>query len=242
MLQTEKDSSGILNPDLTKPYALEADLIRQAVAGQSEAFCELVRPCERAVFMSAFAVLKNREDAEDAAQDAILKAFARLSKFRGESKFSTWLCRIVINESLMKLRARRHHLLDSLDEPYQNENGDSVLRDFPDCRQIPTQEIEKDELRHLLSQAIASLRPKYRAVLILRDVQQFSIAETAALLGVTPSAVKARLFRARILMRDRLAGLAGSPTSALSRLKAFELTDEIMGSADRAFPLGRFSC
>jgi RNA polymerase sigma-70 factor (ECF subfamily) len=168
--------------------------------------------------MSAFAILKNREDAEDAAQDAILKAFARLSKFRGESKFCTWLCRIVINESLMKLRKRRHHLLNSLDEPYRNENGDYVLRDFPDCRQIPIQELEKDELRRLLSRAIASLRPKYRAVLILRDVQQFSIAETAALLGVRPCAVKARLFRARIQMRDCLAGLAGSPTTLASRI------------------------
>jgi len=222
MLQTEKDPIRTLSPDLTKPYALEADLIRRAVAGQSEAFCELVRPCERAVFMSAFAILKNREDAEDAAQDAILKAFASLSKFRGEAKFSSWLCRIVINESLMKLRKKRHHLLDSLDEPYRNENGDYVLRDFPDCRQIPTKELEKDELRHVLSRAIASLRPKYRAVLILRDVQQFSVAETAALLGVKPCAVKARLFRARLQMRDCLApSLARSPITLASRLRAF---------------------
>jgi RNA polymerase sigma-70 factor, ECF subfamily len=207
MLRTEKHAIRTLNPDLTKPYALEADLIRRAVAGQSEAFCELVRPCERAVFMSAFAILQNQEDAEDAAQEAVFKAFATLSKFRGESKFSTWLCRIVINESLMRLRKGRRQLQESLDEPYQNENGDSVLRDFADWRPIPSKELENEELRKMLSRALASLRPKYRSVLILRDVQQFSIAEAAALLGVKPCAVKARLFRARLQMRDRLAAL-----------------------------------
>lgn len=95
--------------------------------------------------LSAFAILKNREDAQDAAQDAILKAFAKLSIFRGESKFSTLLCRIVINESVVKLRTSRHHLQDSLDEPYRNENGDYVLRDFADRRVLPSKELESDE-------------------------------------------------------------------------------------------------
>ena len=225
MLETESPEIRPINPSLAGPWSLEAELIGRALAGESEAFCELVRPCERAVFMSAFAILRNREDARDAAQDAILKAFANLSKFRNKSKFSTWLCRIVINESLTKLRMSRHNLQDSLNEPSWNENGDHGFRDFADCRQSPLKELEKNELRRMLSRAIASLRPKYRAVLILRDVQQFSIAETAALLGIKPGVVKVRLFRARIQMREHLARDLNSRSSLArsglsSRLKS----------------------
>jgi predicted RNA polymerase sigma factor len=106
----------------------------------------------------------------------------------------------------MRLRANRQQLHDSLDEPGRNENGDCVPRDFADWREIPSKELEKEELREMLSRAMASLRPKYRSVLILRDVQQFTIAETAAILGVKQCAVKARLFRARLQMRDAVAG------------------------------------
>ncbi len=113
----------------------EARLIQRVLSGQEEAFRELVRPYEHAVFMTAQAILKNEADAEDAAQDAVLKAFTNLAKFRGDSKFSTWLIRITTNEALMKLRKERHQKLhDPLDQQRKDEEGDYIPRDFADWR------------------------------------------------------------------------------------------------------------
>jgi len=192
--------------------ASEAELIERVLGGDEEAFRELVRPCEHAVFMATQVILNNQADAEDAAQEAVLKAFANLAKFRGDSKFSTWLIRIATNEALMKLRKeRRHRLDDSLDEQRKGEEGDYVPRDFADWREIPSEALQTEELRQALSRALASLTPKHREVFVLRDVQHFSIAETAQMLGLSQSAVKTRLLRARLQMRDALApGIDGS--------------------------------
>jgi len=192
--------------------ASEAELIERVLGGDDEAFRELVRPCEHAVFIAAQAILNNQADAEDAAQEAVLKAFTNLAKFRGDSKFSTWLVRIATNEALMKLRKQRHQKLhDSLDERREGEEGDYVPRDFADWREIPSEAVQKKELRQALSRALASLTPKHRDVFVLRDVQHFSIEETAQLLGIRKSAVKTRLLRARLQMRDALApGIDGS--------------------------------
>jgi RNA polymerase sigma-70 factor (ECF subfamily) len=191
---------------------LESELIQRVLRGQHEAFRELVRPCERAVFMATQAILKNETDAEDAAQEAILKAFTNLPKFRGDSKFSTWLVRIATNEALMKLRKeRRQKLHDSLDDGRKNEKGDYVPRDFADWREIPSEALQTKELRQALSRALASLTAKHREVFVMRDVQHFTIEETAKLLGIGKSAVKTRLLRARLQMRDALApGMDGS--------------------------------
>ena len=199
----------------------EAELIRRVLSGQHEAFRELVRPCEHAVFMAARAILKNEADAEDAAQDAVLKAFVNLAKFRGDSKFSTWLIRIAANEALMKVRReRRQKLHESLDEQHQGEEGDYTPRDFADWREIPSETLQKKELRQALSRAVASLSPKHRAVFVLRDVQHFTIEETARLLGIRKNAVKVRLLRARLQMRDALApGIDGSWSTGRSEYK-----------------------
>src|SRR5271168_3962279 len=191
---------------------LESELIQRVLKGQHEAFRELVRPCERAVFMATQVILKNEADAEDAAQEAVLKAFSNLAKFRGDSKFSTWLIRIATNEALMKLRKQRHQKLqDSLDEQRDGEEGDYVPRDFADWREIPSEALQKKELRQALSRALASLTRKHRDVFVLRDVQHFTIQETSELLGIRKSAVKTRLLRARLQMRDALApGIDGS--------------------------------
>ena len=147
---------------------LESELILRVLRGQHEAFRELVRPCERAVFMATQAILKNEADAEDAAQEAILKAFTNLAKFRGDSKFSTWLVRIATNEALMKLRKeRRQKLHDSLDDGRKDEKGNYVPRDFADWREIPSEALQTEELRQALSRALASLTPKHREVLVL---------------------------------------------------------------------------
>ena len=199
----------------------EAELIRRVLGGQDEAFRQLVRPCEHAVFMATRAILKNEADAEDAAQEAVLKAFVNLAKFRGDSKFSTWLIRIATNEALMKVRQEhRQKLHESLDEQHQGEEGGYTPRDFADWREIPSEALQKKELRQALSRAVASLSPKHRAVFVLRDVQHFTIAETARLLGIRQSAVKLRLLRARLQMRDALApGIDGSWSTGRSEYK-----------------------
>jgi RNA polymerase sigma-70 factor (ECF subfamily) len=216
-------SSAATSAVLTKPLgaASEAELIERVLKGDDEAFRELVHPCEHAVFMATQVILNNEADAEDAAQEAVLKAFTNLAKFRGDSKFGTWLIRIATNEALMKLRKQRHQKLhDSLDEQRDGEEGEYVPRDFADWREIPSEALQKKELRQALSAALASLTPKHREVFVLRDVQHFSVAETAELLGIRESAVKTRLMRARLQMRDALApGIDGSWSSGRTEYK-----------------------
>jgi RNA polymerase sigma-70 factor (ECF subfamily) len=183
----------------------ERELIRRVREGDKEAFYGLVRPYERAVFFAARSVLNNDADAEEAAQEAVLKAFMHIEKFRGESKFSTWLVQIAINEARMKLRKEHRALYESLDESTGDEKGDYWPKDFADWREIPLETLQRKELREALSKALASLEPKYRQVLVLRDIQHFSVAETAEALGLSGEAVRTRLHRARLRMRDALA-------------------------------------
>jgi RNA polymerase sigma-70 factor (ECF subfamily) len=183
----------------------EQELIRRVREGDKEAFYGLVHPYERAVFFAARSVLNNDADAEEASQEAVLKAFMHIQEFRGESKFSTWLVQIAINEARMKLRKEHRELYESLDESIANEEGDYWPKDFADWREIPIEALERKELREALSKALASLDPKYRQVLILRDIQHFSVAESAEALGLSEEAVRTRLHRARLRMRDSLA-------------------------------------
>src|SRR6266446_10738481 len=183
----------------------EAELIARVNGGDVEAFYEMVRPYERAVFLAALSLVKNNADAEDVAQEAILKAFKNLARFRQEAKFSTWLIQIAINEAKMKLRKDRRHLYDSIEEGQMSDDGDYIPKDYADWREIPSEALEQKELREALTTALNSLPEKYRTVLVLRDVQHLSIAETAQALGVTEANVKTRLSRARLQMRDALA-------------------------------------
>ncbi|HZQ69165.1 MAG TPA: sigma-70 family RNA polymerase sigma factor [Terriglobales bacterium] len=185
--------------------AAEADLIRRILAGENELFYELVQPYERAVFIAATSILGNDADAEEVAQEAMLKAFKYLGRFRREAKFSTWLIQIAINEAKMKIRKDRRRLYESIDQGHPNDEGDYIPTDFADWRPIPSDALEQSELRIALKKAILSLSEKYRSVLILRDVQQLSIAETAQLLGISEENVKTRTSRARLQMRDLLA-------------------------------------
>lgn len=189
---------GLPKTDLTT----EAQLIAQVCAGDREAFYVLVQPCERGIFAAAMSILNNPADAEEAAQEAVLKAFAAISRFRGEAKFSTWLIQITINEARLKLRKDRRHLYESTDEEKTNEQGDYFPKDYADWREIPSEALQRKELREALKRALDSLPQKYREVLILRDVQHLSIQETAQALGITEGSVKTRLLRARFQMRD----------------------------------------
>jgi RNA polymerase sigma-70 factor, ECF subfamily len=184
---------------------IEAELIARVKGGDVEAFYEMVRPYERAVFLAALSLVKNDADAEEVAQEAILKAFKNLSRFRQEAKFSTWLIQISINEAKMKLRKDRRHLYESMEAGQQNDEGDYIPKDFADWREIPSEALEQKELRRALTDALDSLPEKYRTVLILRDVQHLSITETAQVLGLSEANVKTRLCRARLQMRDSLA-------------------------------------
>jgi RNA polymerase sigma-70 factor (ECF subfamily) len=189
----------------------EADLIQRVCDGETEAFYALVEPCERGVFTAAMSILNNAADAEEVAQEAVLKAFNALPRFRRESKFSTWLIQITINEARLKLRKDRRHLYESIDEPENNEEGDYFPKDFADWREIPSEELQRKQLREALRRALDALPQKYREVLVLRDIQHLSIQETAQVLGITEGSVKTRLLRARFQMRDALApGIDGS--------------------------------
>jgi len=183
----------------------EVSLIERVCSGDKQAFYDLIKPYERAVYVSAFSILQNEADAEEVAQEAILKAFTHLKSFRRESKFSTWLIQIAINESRMRLRKDRKHLYESIDDSKDAEEGDYIPKDFADWREIPSEELQRGRLKEALQQAIAGLAPKYREVFVLRDVEEMSIAETAKALGITEASVKTRLLRARLQMRDALA-------------------------------------
>jgi RNA polymerase sigma-70 factor (ECF subfamily) len=189
--------------------AFEQSLIARVQAGQPDAFYELVRPYERAVFLSALSITRNDADAEEVAQEALLKAFKYIGSFRREAKFSTWLIQIAINEAKMKIRKNRRHLYESIDEAQISDEGDYLPKDFADWREIPSEALERKELRDALASALHSLPEKYRTVIMLRDVQQLSVAETAQILGISEANVKTRLSRARLQMRDLLASEVG---------------------------------
>jgi len=208
---------GAMAPDVK---ASQAELLQMACEGDREAFYSLVRPCERALYVAAISILNNPGDAEEVAQEAVLKAFTNLAGFRAEAKFSTWIIQITINEALAKLRKDRRHLYESVDERQTDQEGEYVPRDFADWREIPSEALERSELREALKRAIAALPTKYREVFILRDVQHLSIEETAKTLGISEGNVKTRLLRARLQMRDALApGIDGSWSTGTPRYK-----------------------
>ena len=183
----------------------EQDLIAQVQRGQTELFYELVRPYERRVYAAAMAILRNETDAEDAAQEAMLKALANIRQFRAEARFSTWLIQITVNEALMRRRRDRTRMTEGI-EDHRDEEGEYTPRDFADWREIPSEALERKEVRQKLAQALGSLDRKYREVFVLRDMEQLNIQETAEALGISVASVKTRLLRARLMLRDLLAG------------------------------------
>jgi len=188
----------------------ETALIRRVLDGDGEAFYVLLKPYQRMLYASAISLLGNEADAEEVVQESVLKAYKSLARFRGDCKFSTWLVQITINEGRMRLRKYREHLYQSLDEPQTTEEGDYTPRDFADWREIPSQALEREQVRQALQDALASLDQKYREVMILRDVNGLSTREAATMLGITEASVKTRLLRARLMMRDILApGIGG---------------------------------
>ncbi|MGZ4837171.1 MAG: sigma-70 family RNA polymerase sigma factor [Terriglobales bacterium] len=186
-----------------QPGSDEQALINRVRAGDSNAFYDLVRPHERAIYVTAYSILQEPSEAEDVAQETVLKAFRSLHQFRGDARFGTWLITIAMNEARMRLRSRQRARFESLDATAPDD-PDYVPLQLRDWREIPSQALERQELRVALARALAALDEKYREVLVLRDVQLLNVAETAEILGITPGNVKVRLLRARLQMRDRL--------------------------------------
>jgi RNA polymerase sigma-70 factor (ECF subfamily) len=194
--------------------AREQDLILSVQRGQNELFYELVRPYERRVYAAALAILHNEQDAEDTSQEAMLKAFANIRQFRAEARFSTWLIQITVNEALMRRRRERTVVMEGIDR--RDEESEYAPRDFADWREIPSEALERKEVRQRLAEALGTLDRKYREVFVLRDMEQLNIQETAEALGISVASVKTRLLRARLMLRDLLA--AGWEQGWFSRL------------------------
>ena len=185
------------------PVTEELALVQAAKRGDDSAFEELVRRYDRNVFRIAQHITQNREDAEDVVQEAFLKAYGNLAQFQEQSKFYTWLVRIAVNEALMKLRRRRPERTVSLDEEVKTEE-DSLPREVADWSPNPEQQYSQAELREILSRTIQGLPPGFRTVFVLRDVEGLSTEETAEALDLSIPAVKSRLLRARLQLRERL--------------------------------------
>ena len=202
LIQNETQSSATSSDPRT---LREAEIISRIVAGERELFYDLIKPYERAVFITAYSVLRCDADAEEIAQEAMLKAYKALYRFRGDSKFSTWLVRITLNEALMRRRRSRPGSEVPLEEFIDEADGDFTPAVLTDWREIPSEALDRKELRDILQRAIDELPQNYREVLIMRDVHEMNIAETAQLLGVSEGVVKTRLFRARLMMQKIVA-------------------------------------
>lgn len=182
----------------------EAELIRRIVAGEKELFHELIRPYERRVYLTVFSIVKNEAEAEDGAQEAVISAYRHLGTFRAESKFSTWLTTIAINEGRKRLRKAKVAAESSIEEDLEDKEGDYTPAPLTDWREIPLEALERKELRAALRAAVAELPDIYRQVFTLRDLEELNIEETAEALGLSPGVVKVRLHRARIMLQKKL--------------------------------------
>ena len=181
----------------------ESQFVAKARQGDLTAFNELVNRYSRKIFRLAKHITQNDEDAEDVLQETFLKAFEHLENFQGQSKFYTWIVRIAVNESLMKLRKRKSDRSVPLDEPVDT-GEDTVAREIAVWDEDPEKQYSQEELAKILDDAVQSLRPAFRTVFVLRDIEELSTEETAESLGISVPAVKSRLLRARLQLREKL--------------------------------------
>ncbi len=206
----EPDNAPIEAPATSQPSGTPAAidrpeglLVAQAQAGSYEAFEALVNLYEKKVYRLALRLTGNKEDAEDVLQETFLKVFEHLHNFRRDSRFYTWLVRIAVNEGLMRLRKRRSDRTEPL-ESQVDEDGFTIPHDVRDWKPNPEEILAREEMEALLLNASMTLPENLRTVFLLRDVEEMSTDETADLLHITSGAVKARLFRARLQLREEL--------------------------------------
>jgi RNA polymerase sigma-70 factor (ECF subfamily) len=179
-------------------------MIAATLAGEIQLYHELIRPYERSVYVMALSYMKNEADAEDVAQETFVRAFRKLSSFRAESKFSTWLMSITINEARSRLRRQTLIRMEPLDQLPDEDKGISpaLLRDW---REIPSEVLEREEIRNLIQRAVEQLPDIYREVFLLRDLEELTVSETAETLNISVPSVKVRLHRARMMLQKLLA-------------------------------------
>jgi RNA polymerase sigma-70 factor (ECF subfamily) len=189
---------------MTSTYTTEKDedLVRQAQGGDTRAFDELVRRYQDKVYRLSFKILRHEEDAAEALQDAFLSAYRGIGKFKAESTFSTWLYRIATNASLMKYRKRRDHHISL--EQSQAPGEDAETLQIPDWSDHPLDNLLDRETRQVMEEGVQKLPEELRTVFVLRDIEELSNAEVSQILDLSVAAVKSRLHRARIALRDRL--------------------------------------
>jgi RNA polymerase sigma-70 factor (ECF subfamily) len=188
---------------------LEAEWIRRILAGERHLFHELIRPCERAIYFLLLNLLRNEAEAEDAAQETAIKVYLNLRLFRGDSQFRTWVLSIARNEGLGRLRKLGTRREDSLEAGTDEQTGDYTPAILTSWREVPAEALERKELGAILRKAIEGLPEIYRNVVLLRDIEEMDVRETAAALGITEGAVKVRLHRARAMLQRVLAPQLG---------------------------------
>ncbi len=183
----------------------EKDCIQRVLSGEKHVFHNLIRPCERAIYLFLLSLLRNEAEAEDAAQETVIKVYRNLHLYRGDAQFRTWVLSIARNEGLGRLRKRETRREDSLDALSDGEAGDYTPAILTNWREIPSDALEKKELGEVLRRAIEGLPEIYRNVVMLRDVEEMDVRESAAVLGISEGAVKVRLHRARAMLQRELA-------------------------------------
>lgn len=187
----------------------EVALVRRILKGETELYYQLIRPYRRMIYATAFSILRSEVEAEDVVQQTLLNGLAALRSFRAQSRISTWLTQIAINEARMRLRKERIRRSVSIEEVSMTVDREPGVRDLIEWRRIPSNALERKETREILLRAFESLPRIYREVFVLRDVEELSISETAQILGIQEVNVKTRLRRARIKMRELIAGTLG---------------------------------
>lgn len=209
------------NPQNTQiPEIADVELVNRAQAGELSAFEALTTRYERRVFSLALRMLRQEQDAEDVTQQTFLSALENLSGFRGEASFATWLFRIATHAALKIIRKRKGLKTISLEEATEGTGDvDSVPHPefIADWRQSPEQLVQKHEIQRLLDEALSKLDEKHRLVFLLRDVEGFSVKETAEALGLTEANTKVRLLRARLQLREQLTRSLGDPDKRVMR-------------------------
>lgn len=176
-------------------------LVTRSQAGDQEAYAELVRRHQSSCFKLALSILRDKQDAEDEVQNALWKAYEHIGQFQQDSKFSTWLTRIVVNQCLMRLRQARRARFFYIDETV---GEDSMTLELPDQQPTPEETVAETELGEVLHAEVKRIPPLLRNVFLLRDMQELPMPEVAERLGISVAAAKSRLLRARLELRNRL--------------------------------------
>jgi RNA polymerase sigma-70 factor (ECF subfamily) len=195
----------------------EPDLIQRILAGEKDLFHDLIRPYERGAFLLAYSILHNQDDAEETVQQAMVKIFQHLAQLAEQDKFKPWAMRVVENDAKMYRRKRRQHLYESIDQTSTEPSEEKPFspKQFADWRELPSDAVEQKEVREAIAKALAELPDIYREIFVLRDMQHLDVAETAEVLGLGESAVKTRLHRARLMLRESLTPIFGKPRLSL---------------------------